>query len=136
MLLPSIIMKFLPASKGKLPEIIWRSGELSQETMESFQLGYALDEWNQLEDYLLKKGFAAETVKSAGLIKRSENQNRFYDLFRHRIIFPIIQYNQDVVGFGGRSLGDSLPKYLNTAETDLFSKRKNLYGLSSGTRKY
>jgi len=102
----------------------------SQETVETFQLGYALDEWNQLEDFLLKKGFAVETVRSAGLIKRSENQNRFYDLFRQRIIFPIMQYNHDVVGFGGRSLGDSLPKYLNTAETDLFSKRKNLYGLA------
>jgi DNA primase len=104
---------------------------ISQETIEAFQLGYALDEWNQLQDYLLKKGFAAEIVKSAGLIKRSETQNRFYDLFRHRIIFPIVQNHQDVVGFGGRSLGEGLPKYLNTAETDLFSKRKNLYGLST-----
>ena len=121
----------LTSERGQLARAYLEKRGISRETMESFQLGYALDEWNQLEDYLLKKGFAVETVKAAGLIKRSENQNRFYDLFRQRIIFPIIQYNRDVVGFGARSLGESLPKYLNTAETDLFSKRKNLYGLSS-----
>ncbi|MDD4802151.1 MAG: DNA primase [Syntrophomonas sp.] len=104
--------------RGIIPDII-----------SSFKLGYALDEWNGIEEYLLKKGFNAEIVKLSGLIKRSEYQNRYYDLFRNRIIFPIFQYRQDVVGFGGRSLGDSLPKYLNTAETELFSKRKNLYGL-------
>ncbi|MCX5780568.1 MAG: DNA primase [Firmicutes bacterium] len=103
---------------------------INSETITSFKLGYALDEWNQVENYLLKKGFAVETIKACGLIKRSENQNRFYDQFRQRIIFPIFQYNQDVVGFGGRSLGEALPKYLNTAETELFSKRKNLYGLA------
>ena len=103
---------------------------MTAETISNFKLGYAPDEWNSVEEYLLKKGFSAEIVKLSGLIKRSENQSRFYDLFRNRIIFPIFQYRQDVVGFGGRSLGDSLPKYLNTAETELFSKRKNLYGLS------
>jgi len=121
----------LTSERGQAARSYLEKRGISQETIEAFQLGYALDDWNQLEDYLLKKGYAAEIVKSAGLIKRSETQNRFYDLFRHRIIFPIVQNNQDVVGFGGRSLGDSLPKYLNTAETDLFSKRKNLYGLSS-----
>ncbi len=121
----------LVSERGQTARTYLENRGISRETMESFQLGYALDEWNQLQDYLLKKGFAAEILTAAGLIKRSENQNRFYDLFRHRIIFPIMQYNQDVVGFGGRSLGESLPKYLNTAETDLFSKRNNLYGLSS-----
>lgn len=103
---------------------------IARETISLFNLGYACDEWNNLEEYLLKKGFSAEIVKSSGLIKRSEKKNRFYDLFRHRIIFPIMKYNLDVVGFGGRSLGEAQPKYLNTAETDLFSKRNNLYGLS------
>jgi len=103
---------------------------ITKETINTFKLGYALDEWNKMEEYLLKKGFSADIVKLSGLIKRSENQNRFYDLFRQRIIFPIVQYNQDVVGFGGRSMGEGLPKYLNTPETELFSKRKNLYGLS------
>ena len=102
---------------------------ITAETISTFKLGYASNEWNRVEEYLFKKGFSPELVKSSGLIKRSENQNRFYDLFRQRIIFPIFQYAQDVVGFGGRSLGEGMPKYLNTAETELFSKRKNLYGL-------
>lgn len=122
--------EILLSAQGQAARAYLDKRGISPETMESFQLGYAPDEWNQLGEYLLKKGFSVEIVKSAGLIKRSENQNRFYDLFRQRVIFPIIQYRLDVVGFGGRSLGESLPKYLNTAETELFSKRKNLYGLS------
>lgn len=122
--------EILLSAQGQAARAYLEKRGISPETMESFQLGYAPDEWNQLGEYLLKKGFSVEIVKSAGLIKRSENQNRFYDLFRQRVIFPIIQYRLDVVGFGGRSLGESLPKYLNTAETELFSKRKNLYGLS------
>lgn len=120
----------LAGEQGQAARDYLTKREISPETIATFRLGYALDAWNQVEDYLLQKGFAAETIKASGLIKRSETQNRFYDLFRQRIIFPIFQYNQDVVGFGGRSLGESIPKYLNTAETELFSKRKNLYGLA------
>jgi DNA primase len=103
---------------------------ISQETIEAFNLGYAPNEWQLLTDYLLRKGYSMELVKNSGLIKRHENQERYFDLFRDRIIFPITQYNRDVLGFGGRALGDVMPKYLNTAETDIYSKRKNLYGLT------
>jgi len=103
---------------------------ITQQTIETYRLGYAEDNWQELTNYLLGRGFNAEAIKSSGLVKRSDNQSRFYDLFRHRIIFPIMLYNQDVIGFGGRSLGDAMPKYLNTPETELFSKRKNLYGLA------
>jgi DNA primase len=122
--------EMLISPKGKNARDYLERRGIIPESISSFKLGYAPDEWNSIEEYLLKKGFSAEIVKLSGLIKRSENQNRFYDLFRNRIIFPIVQYQQDAVGFGGRSLGDDLPKYLNTAETELFSKRKNLYGLS------
>jgi len=103
---------------------------ISQETIAAFNLGYAPNEWQALTDYLLRKGYSLELVKNSGLIKRNDNQERYYDLFRDRIIFPITQYNRDVLGFGGRALGDNMPKYLNTAETDIYSKRKNLYGLT------
>lgn len=103
---------------------------ISQKTIETFNLGYAPNEWQSLTDYLLRKGFSLELVKNSGLIKRNDNQERYYDLFRDRIIFPITQYNRDILGFGGRALGDAMPKYLNTAETDIYSKRKNLYGLT------
>lgn len=99
-------------------------------TLQTYALGYASDDWQGLTDFLLAKGYSTEILKVSGLIKRSDSQDRFYDLFRNRVIFPIMLYNRDVIGFGGRSLGDALPKYLNTPETELFSKRKNLYGLA------
>lgn len=102
---------------------------INQDTMSQFQLGYALDSWNALEEYLLKKGYADRYVKMSGLIKRSKNSDRYYDLMRKRIIFPISSYDGTVVGFGGRVMDDSLPKYLNTPETDIYSKRQHLYGL-------
>ena len=102
---------------------------IKSETILTYKLGYAPDQWNTLEEYLLKKGFSQEYVKLSGLIKRSENRNSYYDLFRNRLMFPIFQYNGDILGFGGRVLGDTLPKYINTPETELYSKRQVLYGL-------
>lgn len=122
----------LSSEKGRAARAYLEKRGLTQESISIFRLGYATDDWNLVEEYLLKKGFAPEIIQASGLIKRSDNQNRFYDLFRNRIVFPIFMYNQDVVGFGGRSLGEAMPKYLNTAETELFSKRRNLYGLAQG----
>jgi len=102
---------------------------ITDESIKTFGLGYALDDWNNLSEFLRGQGYSMETIKSAGLVKQAENKDRYYDLFRHRIIFPIYQAVREVVGFGGRTLGDASPKYLNTAETELFSKRRNLYGL-------
>lgn len=101
---------------------------INPDTISQFQLGYALDSWNALEEYMLKKGYAQEYIKLSGLIKRSSS-DRYYDLFRNRIIFPISSYDGKVVAFGGRVMDGSLPKYLNTPETDIYSKRKHLYGL-------
>lgn len=116
--------------RGKPARDYLQKRGISQESMQVFQLGYAPDEWQSLTDHLLKKGYSLEHVKISGLIKRSENQDRYFDLFRDRIMFPINQYNHDVLGFGGRAIGDAMPKYLNTSETELYSKRKNLYGLT------
>ena len=102
---------------------------IKQETILAYKLGYAPEQWNRLEEYLLKKGFSQEYVKLSGLIKRNENRNSYYDLFRNRLMFPIFQYNGDILGFGGRVLDDTLPKYINTPETELYSKRQVLYGL-------
>ena len=102
---------------------------ITTETIQHFQIGYALPAWNSLEEFLLRKACSQEAVKFSGLIKRSEQHDRYYDLFRDRIIFPIHNIQGDIVGFGGRVLDNSLPKYLNTPETEIFSKRKNLFGL-------
>lgn len=109
-------------------EYLRRRG-IDTETIEKYQLGYAPDEWGRLRDYLLRKGYAREHMLLSGLLKRSTKKDSYYDLLRGRLIFPIRDYNGDIVGLGGRVLESSLPKYLNTPETELFSKRKILYGL-------
>lgn len=121
--------KLLSASGSEARSYLGQRG-IDEQTIGHFRLGYASEDWQELTNYLLGKGFSPDAVKDSGLAKRSNNQGRYYDLFRHRLIFPIMLYNQDVIGFGGRSLGDAMPKYLNTPETELFSKRKNLYGLA------
>lgn len=119
------------AAKSSEAQLYFKKRGLDKETIERFQLGFALEQWNNLEDYLLRKGFSQEYLKSSGLIKRSE-RNTYYDLFRGRIMFPIHSYSGEIIGFGGRVLDDSLPKYLNTPDTELYSKRQNLYGLYQG----
>lgn len=102
---------------------------LNAETVEAFQLGYSLDDWGHLLHYLTeRKGFAPEEVEAAGLAIHHE-QRGFYDRFRGRLIFPIRNARGEVVGFGGRALGDAQPKYLNTPQTLLFDKSQVLYGL-------
>ena len=103
--------------------------ELDAASIESFQLGFSPDEWNFLFDYLTeKKGYAPEEVEAAGLVIHHES-GRYYDRFRGRLMFPIRNAKGQVVGFGGRALGDATPKYLNTPETLLYKKGELLYGL-------
>jgi DNA primase len=103
--------------------------ELSSATVEAFQLGYSPDEWGFLFSYLTeKKSFAPEEVEAAGLAIHHES-GHYYDRFRGRLIFPIRNAKGEVVGFGGRALGDGQPKYLNTPETLLYHKGELLYGL-------
>ena len=98
-------------------------------TAEAFQLGYAPALWSSLRDHLLGREFSLDLLLEAGLIKRSEERQSTYDAFRHRVIFPIGDRQGRVIGFGGRVLDDSTPKYLNTAETPLFHKSHVVYGL-------
>jgi len=102
---------------------------ISDSTIKRFGLGYSLDNWNGLLNYLKRKGFTELDMLSAGLIIKSEKGN-YYDRFRNRVIFPVFDYRGKVIGFGGRVLDDSKPKYLNSPETQLFKKGTNLYGLN------
>ncbi|MFA4885958.1 MAG: DNA primase [Desulfotomaculaceae bacterium] len=101
---------------------------LSPEMLERFQVGFALPGWNSLLDYLVRKGYQPQELVDAGLVVKNETGS-YYDRFRNRVIFPIWDTLGQVVGFGGRVLDDSLPKYLNTSETSFFSKGRTLYGL-------
>ncbi|NLX35655.1 MAG: DNA primase [Chloroflexi bacterium] len=98
------------------------------ETIGAFQLGYAPDEWQALHDHLRHKGYGDDDLLAAGLLSESDS-GRLYDRFRGRVIFPIRDIRGRVLGFGGRVLGDGVPKYLNTPQTPLFDKGAILYGI-------
>lgn len=103
--------------------------ELSDETMKKFGLGYAGKNGTHLIRYLREKGFEDELIKEAGLAVFSE-RNGLLSQFFNRVMFPIQDINHRVIGFGGRVMGDGEPKYLNSPETPVFDKRRNLYGLN------
>jgi DNA primase len=106
-----------------------RGRQLTEESLERFELGFAPDAWDSFLKHALQQGVSESDLLAAGLIRESE-QGRRYDYFRGRVIFPIKDFLGRVVGFAGRVLDDSVPKYLNTAETELFKKAELLYGLS------
>ncbi len=103
--------------------------ELTEETMRRFGLGFAGKNGAELVQYLRSKGFEDELIKDAGLASYSERHG-MTSQFWNRVMFPIQDINHRVIGFGGRVLGDGEPKYLNSPETMIFDKRRNLYGLN------
>lgn len=103
---------------------------LSDKIIKKFGLGYSLNSWNSLMNYLLAKGYDKTDLVKCGLVTHKTETNKYYDRFRNRVMFPIFNYSGKVIGFGGRVLDDSLPKYLNSPETLIFNKRLNLYGLN------
>ncbi|WP_341732069.1 DNA primase [Microcoleus sp. EPA2] len=107
--------------------------QLSEETIQQFQLGYAPQGWETLYSYLVEqKHYPAQLVEQAGLIvPRKSGGSGYYDRFRHRVMIPIRDTQGRVIGFGGRSLGDEQPKYLNSPETELFDKGKTLFALDT-----
>ena len=101
---------------------------LTKGIITQFGMGYAPDSWNALVDAMRKKGYTDQELVAADLA--GEKNGRVYDRFRNRLMFPIIDVRGNVVGFGGRVLDDSKPKYLNSNDTIIFNKRKNLFGLN------
>lgn len=104
--------------------------ELTPKIIRENNLGFAPNSWNALYSHLLKKGHNIKILLELGLIKESENEN-YYDTFRNRIIFPIYSSKKQVIAFGGRTLenGKDVPKYINSPDTPIFKKGRNLYGL-------
>lgn len=98
-------------------------------TIKRFGLGYAKDGWQNLRMHLKKKGFSDSLMLEAGLVIKSQ-KGTIYDRFRNRVMFPVFDIKGNVIGFGGRVLDDSKPKYLNSPETLVFQKGTNLYGLN------
>ena len=101
---------------------------ISEETMNRFGIGYADGSWHSLLEHMEGLGISREKLLKLGLI--SQSKGRYYDKFRDRVIFPIINAGGKVIGFGGRILGDGNPKYLNSQESEVFQKKNNLYNLN------
>ncbi|MBE9226594.1 DNA primase [Phormidium sp. LEGE 05292] len=122
---------YQPSGKAAL-EYLRSERQLNDETIQKFQLGYAPVGWETLYRYLVEqKGFSVPLVEQAGLIRRrKESQISYYDYFRDRLIIPIHDLQGRVIGFGGRTLADEQPKYLNSPETQLFNKGKTLFALN------
>ena len=106
-----------------------KNRQLSEETMQRFGLGYAGKYSDGLYRYLKQKGVSDELLRQSGLMNVDEKRG-MYDKFWNRVIFPIMDVNNRVIGFGGRVMGDGKPKYLNSPETKVFDKSRNLYGLN------
>lgn len=101
---------------------------LSDQTITDFNLGFAPDSWDKLSTAFLKSGINSTLLVTLGLAK--EKNGKVYDSFRNRVIFPIYDTRDRIVGFGGRVLDDGLPKYLNSPETPIFNKRRLLFALN------
>ena len=119
----------LKSERGQQAYAYLKNRGLSDETITAFGLGYSNKFSDDLYKYLRGKGYSEELIRQAGLINTDERQG-VYDKFWNRVIFPIMDVNSRVIGFGGRVMGDAKPKYLNSPETVVFDKSRNLYGLN------
>ena len=119
----------LKSDAGKNGLEYFRQRKLSDETIKHFGLGYSLQYSDDLYRYLKQKGYSDDILKESGLISYNEKY-RLSDKFWNRVMFPIMDVNNKVIGFGGRVMGKGEPKYLNSPETICFDKSRNLYGLN------
>jgi DNA primase len=115
--------------EGKKAMAYLQKRGITQETVNRFRVGYAPARWDNMVRFFTQKRVPLSLVEKAGLILPRKNKDGFYDRFRDRIIFPIYDLNQQVIGFGGRVMDDALPKYLNSPDTPVFNKSRALYGI-------
>lgn len=120
--------RLLKSEKGTRAYEYLKERGLSDDTIKHFGLGYSSNYGDDLYKYIKSKGYSDEVMKESGLFSYSEKG--VYDKFNNRVMFPIMDINNKVIGFGGRVMGDAKPKYLNSPETMLFDKSKNLYGMN------
>ena len=120
---------YMKSPEGKVGLQYFLNRGLSIKTITHFGLGYAPDKWDELLKHLKSKGFYLNDIEQAGLIKKNKNGG-YYDIFRNRVMTPIIDVRGNVIAFGGRVLDDSKPKYVNTSDTLVYKKTNELFGLN------
>jgi DNA primase len=125
----NFFQKMLYETRGKEAVAYLQQRGLDEQTCKKFLLGYAPNAWDELSCFLLEKGVTEKDLLTLGLAVQGQKGN-LIDRFRNRLIFPIMNPSGKIIGFGGRVLDDSLPKYLNSPETPLFHKGRQLYGLN------
>jgi len=120
----------LASAHGQAAQKYLAGRGLKKDTINAFHIGYAPDSWNSLANFLRKKGIPEPAAEKCGLIV-ARPRGGYYDRFRNRVMFPIIDLTGEVIGFGGRIMDAGEPKYLNSPEGPIFEKRKVLYNLHS-----
>ena len=120
---------YMMSDAGKVGLDYFRNRGLSLKTIKKFGLGYAPDSWDELYKHLRSKGFKDYDIEAAWLIRKGQKGN-YYDLFRNRVMTPIIDVRGNVIAFGGRVLDDSKPKYINTGDTLVYKKTNELFALN------
>jgi DNA primase len=108
-----------------------RKRGISNDARKMFGIGFSQNKWDGLIKYLEEKGYKKKDMEVNGLIIKSEKSNSYYDRFRNRVIFPIFDVKKRIIGFGGRVLDNELPKYINSPDSPIFNKGKNLYNLNN-----
>lgn len=121
----------LKTGKGAIE--YFKSREIDGSWAKKFWLGFAKESWDDVFSYLKDKGYTESDILKSGLITGNDN-GKFYDRFRNRVMFPIFDERDNIIGFGGRVLNDDKPKYLNSPEGLVFSKGKNLFSLNNAKR--
>ncbi len=121
--------QFIHETIGQAAREYLESRGITEETRQLFRLGYAPDSWDALSNYLQEQGASTSDLDLSGLVKLKD-EGGFYDRFRNRVMFPIVDSQGRVIAFGGRVMGEGEPKYLNSPETAVYTKGRHLYGLS------
>ncbi|MEO0336710.1 MAG: DNA primase, partial [Pseudomonadota bacterium] len=138
--LNEIARKAFHSNLMKLPKshAVWQylqTRGFSDEVIKDFELGYAPDDWEKLAGLIQGRSKSLELASQVGLVRKRNKGTGFYDLFRNRLMFPIVSHKEECVGFGGRVLSkDDQPKYLNSPDSDVFHKGRLFYGLDKAAK--
>ncbi|WP_035171813.1 DNA primase [Caldanaerobius polysaccharolyticus] len=124
----------LKSRQGAIAYNYLKSRGIKESTIVRFGLGYSQNAWDSLFKYLKAKGYSEEDMVRAGLVIRGKGGTSYFDRYRNRVMFPIIDGRNNVVGFGARSIDGSAPKYLNSPDTEVFNKSSVLYALNIAKR--
>ena len=119
----------LKTEEGKKGLVYILNRGLNPDTIKKYGIGFASNKWNTLKNYLLSEGYSEDELISAGVCSKSRSGN-VYDVFRNRVIFPIIDLRGNIIAFGGRLIDGEGPKYLNSSDTPVFKKSRNLFSLN------